>query len=193
MELNEDEYWSKVERAGNASTSPDELRILMDTGVVGILEAIGQNPATPPDILEELSAYPVFDLWTILLDNINTPINALDQMCLNRLDDDNETMSLHLKLASHPKTSPESLDTLYANREIWNDDWYTNRVKDDLARNPNTPSNVLISLAKDESKLVRKLIAMNPSTPVGTLHVLANDPSYEVEALSREICKHHYQ
>ena len=44
-----------------------------------------------------------------------------------------------------------------------------------LAKNPNTPVEVLAALAKDEDYYVRYGVARNPNSPVGVLAELAKD------------------
>jgi hypothetical protein len=45
----------------------------------------------------------------------------------------------------------------------------------DLARNHNTPPEILDRLSYDESWIVREGVALNPNTPPETLEQLAND------------------
>ena len=49
-----------------------------------------------------------------------------------------------------------------------------------LARNPNTPTETLASLATDEDPDVRCCVARNPNTPTETLASLATDEDYGV-------------
>ena len=57
------------------------------------------------------------------------------------------------------------------------DDYY---VRCGVARNANTPVGTLAELAKDEATVVRMWVASNPNTPVGSLMVLAKDEDYGV-------------
>ena len=52
--------------------------------------------------------------------------------------------------------------------------------KEELAKNPNTPSEVLKVLATDKDEYVRREVAVNSSTPEDALKVLANDEDVSV-------------
>ena len=52
--------------------------------------------------------------------------------------------------------------------------------KEELAKNPNTPSEVLKVLATDKDGYVRQYIAFNPNTPSEVLKVLATDTEWFV-------------
>ena len=49
-----------------------------------------------------------------------------------------------------------------------------------VARDPNTPVDVLTELAKDSDWYIRCLVARNPSTPVDVLTELAKDSDCDV-------------
>ena len=55
---------------------------------------------------------------------------------------------------------------------------YQEKIK--LAKNPNTPTEILKVLATDKNVVVRYGVAQNPNTPVETLKVLATDEYYGV-------------
>ena len=48
-------------------------------------------------------------------------------------------------------------------------------IREDIARNPNTPSKILEQLATDEHSSVRWWVAQNPNIPPKALVVLATD------------------
>jgi 3-methyladenine DNA glycosylase AlkC len=56
----------------------------------------------------------------------------------------------------------------------------SHKEKIELAKNPNTPSEVLKVLATDENSYVRYCVAKNPNTPSEVLKVLATDENYTV-------------
>lgn len=53
-------------------------------------------------------------------------------------------------------------------------------VRVSVARNPNTPLEVLIELAKDSHWAVRVSVACNPNTPAEVLAKLAKDSDFDV-------------
>ena len=61
--------------------------------------------------------------------------------------------------------------------EILNSDW---EVRAKVARNPNTPVDVLMELAKDSDIVVRRRVACNSNTPVDVLIELEKDSDRHV-------------
>ena len=53
-------------------------------------------------------------------------------------------------------------------------------VRVSVARNPNTPVDVLMELAKDSDIVVRRSVACNPNTPVEVLTKLTKDSDFDV-------------
>ena len=53
-------------------------------------------------------------------------------------------------------------------------------IRDQVAKNPSTPSDALILLASDETNKVRSEVGSNPSTPVEVLQQLSQDENIEV-------------
>ena len=49
-----------------------------------------------------------------------------------------------------------------------------------VAKNPNTPSELLIKFAEDKSWIMREVVAANPNTPGDVLSILAKDSEYTV-------------
>jgi hypothetical protein len=60
------------------------------------------------------------------------------------------------------------------------------RIRCEVAKNPNTPVEVLKELAKDEDYRVRQEVARNPNTPAEVLKELAKDINYKVR---REVAR----
>jgi len=54
--------------------------------------------------------------------------------------------------------------------------------KERLAKNPNTPEDVLRELAKDKDPWIRVQVAKNPSTPLDILRELAKEDNWYVRA-----------
>lgn len=61
-----------------------------------------------------------------------------------------------------------------------NDNW---EDRQSVAKNPNTPKEVLEKLADDKSEVVRYAVAKNPSTPKEVLEKLTNDDDWNVRDL----------
>ena len=61
--------------------------------------------------------------------------------------------------------------------DISNEDRY---VKSEVARNPNTPVELLRTLSTDSDEIVRRMVASNPATPPDTLRQLASDNEWPV-------------
>jgi len=59
--------------------------------------------------------------------------------------------------------------------------------KRDLAKNPNTPLDILRELAKDYDWGIRRYVARNTRAPVNILQYLATDTDYEVR---NDVAKH---
>jgi len=59
-----------------------------------------------------------------------------------------------------------------------------------VAKNPHTPQDVLMDLAKDEVNLVRALVATNPSTPPKTLEKFFSDEKIVRDGLSGNPATH---
>ncbi|MFN6479240.1 hypothetical protein [Nostoc sp. DedQUE07] len=84
-------------------------------------------------------------------------------------------------VAQNPNTSAEALRKLASKQEAGEPRIF-------LARNLNTPSDVLESLSKDRDKKVRISVAENPNTPLTVLQYLGNDTERNVaEAATRAI------
>ena len=74
----------------------------------------------------------------------------------------------------------KELDLDYVFEKLSEDkDWH---VRTDVARNPNTPVNVLEKLSEDKDWYVRTNVARNPNTPVNILEKLSEDKDNYVRA-----------
>ena len=99
-----------------------------------------------PIHLEQLAKHPDENVRSALLDNRNLPSNVMLELACD------SSVSVRCKLA-----------------------------KKNQYRNQQTPGEILEMLADDESEKVRELVAENPNTPVGGLVKLANDSSQNVK------------
>lgn len=123
--------------------------------------AIGKagDPATPPEILVELSKYEVLSPW--VAGNPSTPTEVLFQLYEDKRN--------HSHLSGNAKTPQELLAQLSISSN--------EEVRFRVAYNQNTSVNILIKLSKDEDDIVRSCVAKNPNTPMDVLLQLCEDKS----------------
>jgi len=90
---------------------------------------------------------------------------------------------------SHPSTDNKLLVAKNPNTPIEiltglaqdQDKW----VRQEVAKNPNTPTETLTKLAQDQNMWVRREVVWNPNTPVETLTGLAQDQNMQVRYNTR--------
>lgn len=80
--------------------------------------------------------------------------------------------SAHWPLVAAKETPTEILALLARARDF--------NTRRDVASNPSTSADTLVTLAKDEIDVVRRAVASNPKTPVGSLALLAKDKDSNV-------------
>lgn len=56
--------------------------------------------------------------------------------------------------------------------------------RSNIARDPTTPSEVLVALTSDEESLVRYYLALNPATPIEVMIELAGDDDDDVSRIA---------
>ena len=87
--------------------------------------------------------------------------------------DDIEFLKKHGKInLLENNASPEILKELAEDEDGW--------VREEVAKNPNTPVEALRKLTGDKDKVVRQRVAMNPNAPVEALRKLAEDKDVDV-------------
>jgi len=120
------------------------------------------------------------------LDNKNLPLEEVKAI-FETFKDDKEivgmvAMNLSLRTSVYDRQkgkSPIMTELLVALSEV--DDMGSRWA---VAKNPHTPKEVLIKLAKDEVNLVRALVATNPNTPVEILYELFEDEKIVRDGIS---------
>lgn len=80
-------------------------------------------------------------------------------------------------------TSPQTLRDLYTASQRGEADAFS--VPLFLAQNPNTPSDVLLALARHPHASVRSLLLQHPKVPSETIALLANDADPDIRARAR--------
>jgi hypothetical protein len=185
--------------ARSSTISAKACETLLKDDDYAILCAIGENPATPVNILEELVHNPpqldeddssCDELFACIARNRNIPSKLLIELFNHRLD------CINIGLAENPNTPIDCLDKLAIRRNP--------AVYRALLRNPNTPSSALEVLAEeiqlDDIKLAVKshpntsatvtqitdFIEGKPGTTVNILEKLANSKNTNTKALVAE-------
>ncbi|MEI6746754.1 MAG: hypothetical protein WCL34_12400, partial [Methylococcaceae bacterium] len=125
-----------------------------------------KNPKTSPDILDSLVKNSSIVIRTAAINNPNIRPSTLEDIATKTQGD-----SIIFAIATNTKASTESLAILLR-REI---------SRNTLARNPNTPIQLLIALAESDCSSV----FYNPNLPFETLEFLAQkDNHYAMSALA---------
>ena len=116
-------------------------------------EILGEHPETSPTLLRQL----VTDY--IRYCTFGNTFERRDHYCRTGILEN---------VAENPNTSLDTLKLLLAQSDSY---------KQFVARNPNTPPEILDKLACDKDGLVRRAVASNPNTLPDKLELLANDNS----------------
>lgn len=133
---------------------------------VAIETSIAQNPNTPLNVLEAL---------------IKVPYTKVKSAIAKRSD---LTKDLIIELATDYRV--HTMNFLPQNPHISSDwleemaDYPIERVRQMVARHPNTPPHLLVEAAEDLQ--LRQFIAENPSTPASVLEALAIDSRGDIQA-----------
>ncbi|MDI9635845.1 hypothetical protein QM565_08615 [Geitlerinema splendidum] len=147
-----------LQQASNPNTPPEQLRELATCEDVAIRQLIVANPNTPTEVLwelgkefpEQLLENPVLPL--LCLENLNLvnviPIDTL--ICLFELE-----------------TVPDYLQHGLLKASV--------DLREVLVENSNVSVSILVLLAEDPEKEVRREIAKKTNTPVHLLELLAQD------------------
>lgn len=146
-----------LDLARSRQAAPDELRALASSEYDFVREAVATNPSTPPDVLAQL-----------LPKTVNTWNDSLLLLALVRNQ-------------STPTEVLEAVPGLVLSRLQVRDDHKSFEVGVALARRPDTPDEVLVTLISDERATTefRKVVARE-TTHQGLRARLLTDPSERV-------------
>lgn len=164
--------------ASNPSTSPATLSRLTHDNDAMVLAAIGRNPNTPSDTLEQLATPPVGrldpDVRHAIATNPSTPGHILAGW-------ENSDGWTRPQVAKNPSTPPEVLERLSR------DTTTGNSTRAQAATNPSLPVPALFRLAHhDADAWVRQHAARNPNIGAADAHRVAHDEDPSVRrALAR--------
>ncbi|MCC9205870.1 hypothetical protein [Arthrobacter sp. zg-Y769] len=162
--------------ADNPASPPNVLKTLSHDGDSRVRARTAGNPKIPQAILENLISDTEADVRAAALKNPATPVElvrkaeaswervtrpsppdraALEEMVANK------RAEVRMEVAFNPGADPDLLALLGGERR-------SSQVRRAVAANPNTPAEVLASLAEDQDDQVRQAVAFNGATP-GTL------------------------
>jgi hypothetical protein len=145
---NPESRFIRLSIARSSTISAEACETFKKTGDYEILCAIGENPATPVNILEELIHHPP----------------QLDE-------DDSSCDELFACIARNRNTPVELLIELY--------NYQSDYIKIGLAENPNTPVDFLHQFAIYRNPAVYRALLHNPNTSTSTLEILAEESQFD--------------
>ena len=143
------------ELARNPNTPVDGLKRLVQLergDHVDLKMCIASNPSAPADLLSELSKISFMPLHRAIVYNRNTPPDIIDKLVKN------DPYDVRGAAADNPNTRSETLAFIFDNTSEAQMDY---RFLRSLARNPNTPVDLLNRLVKDT--YLKDLVEANPS------------------------------
>jgi hypothetical protein len=150
---------SMQSEASDPSTSPARLEVLSRNKTKRIVEAVAQNPNTPPAVLLLLAeTFP-----SQVLQNSVLPILLLERP--DFLED--AYLSTLRKMLFCDAPAPSWLLTFISSR------WP--RMRSDVARCTDAWPELLEEFARDDYEYTRRGAASNPNTPLASLSLLAQD------------------
>lgn len=161
--------WEVLTTLGrDINTPPSVLEQLVENPVMAriiqinpsVVQTVVQNPNLPIHLIEKLSISKYKYLRAGVAKNPSTPIHILEKLVL-----DSESMVCAGVLAN-----PRMAEFIELLAESPNP-----KVRGEIAKNSSTPILFLMSLARDESELVRAAVAENINTPPSILELLLDD------------------
>lgn len=132
---------------------------------------VGNDPATPPEILTRLAADRDPEVRTAVAGNPRCPAPSLEDLAGAQDWRQRQTV------AANPAAPPQVLDWLAADQDEW--------VRCTAALNANTAPETLDYLARDPAASVRANVASNPRCDPHTLAALSRDTDPEVSSNAR--------
>jgi predicted DNA-binding WGR domain protein len=184
----------RVAIAQQSNSAPHILESLVSDTHDQVRQALARNPDLPPRLLEHLAEDKSRNVRLALASNSNTPSSALAKL----VDDPYE--DIRKKAQAHPNTPKSNKQIIVATtdralpherhffsvlRNIGSQrasDWmgslrfYRSFYGDKPATDPNTPENILETLAENQEAGMRTAVAQNPSCSESVLRKLADDP-----------------
>lgn len=173
------------EVAGNTKTPSEMLKILAYDSSSEVRRYVALNWTTPPEAFETLATDPVYMVRDRVAGNRNTPPEILKKFT----SDDNA--EVRFSVAANP-SAPLDLNfriNLLKSSAMEGDEYGYGRIS--LAKDPDTPIEIIQLLSKDEDYRVRCSVAANPNTPFEILKGLANEKTVDEDTLYSECVLDH--
>jgi len=146
----------RLMQSAREATSPELLSQLADNPIQIVREAVAGNLNTPPHVLETLSKDKDIHMQTAVAGNPNTPPYVLETLSkcsyMQYVVQSNPAVQ-RLTQSAREATSPELLSQLADNP--------ISMVREAVAKNPNTPVNVLETLSKCSN--MQYVVQSNPA------------------------------
>lgn len=160
----------------NKSAPADLLSKVAETVTLTDPVGLAANPATPPEILNQLSKTQV-DVYAGLSESERRKDRALLQG--KQLNSNDKQILWAIK--RNPSSPPEAIERVLRTLATCTAANIRNTCPDD----PRLPQDLIEKLSKDPSIQVRIVLSMNPSVPLPILENLAEDPYQMVSERAR--------
>ena len=186
LETNKDEL-VHFHVAGNPNTPSDALRNLAKDKDEIILNSVANNPNTPPDVLKILATNENDHICMLVAKNPNTPPDVLKILLTHKDANIRKEIasSKNQKLFSEIEEDKEGLNVLNALIKDRSEVVRATLASNHLFSDPK----ILTLFSTDESEYVRIGVAKNPNTPSDVLQVLARDENGYVRQAAIETLK----
>ncbi len=167
--------------AENSSISMTLLKELSVNRDFDVRLAVTRNPTTPPEILILLAKEAGYMIRAGVARNRNTPPELLKELASD------DRAEVRFPVATRPSAPLDSISrmNLLKSSAAEGDEFGYGRAS--LAKNPDTPVEILELLSKDKNYRVRCGVAENPSTPIEILKELANEKTMSEDDLYSQL------
>jgi hypothetical protein len=161
-----------LQAAKSTDTDLDQLAELAQSPYVFIRREIALNPNTTADLLEKLSEDEDWQILHKVAKHPNTPLAILEMLAKG------DVYGIMDDLSKNPQLQPDiqaakSLDTKVARLIELSHSPYS-FVRQEIAANPHTPTEILVRFAKSKNyDGIVSEVAKNPNTPMKTLSKIA--------------------
>ncbi len=160
----------------NKSAPADLLSKVAETLTLADSVGLAANPATPPEILNQLSKTQV-DVYAGLSESERRKDRALLQ---TKQQNSNDKQILWA-IQRNPSTPPEAIERVLRTLATCT----AANIRDACPSDPRLPQDLIEKLSRDPSIQVRIVLSMNPSVPLPILENLAEDPYQMVSERAR--------
>lgn len=164
--------------ARNPHTPAEILNTLIYDEAVSVRQDTANNPNTPVEALCILARDQALDVRRGVVANPNTPLEVLCELVRNSDIDESTTVD------GDPIVLVQGLvaTMMTGLHSLFSDDVGRGQVRQDIARNPHMPAEVLRTLTQDHNMEVRKALLYNPQIPLEIWNMLTQDQDAQVRA-----------